>query len=119
MKNLLSFFRRGLNDLFYAGFALVTGQNGAAPADNGLSKAPGVDITINGLVAIFFSLACYATKVILVVMVIMILWYGLRMMASQGDPGAFKKARSSLGYAVIGMLVILGANTIIDRKSVV
>ncbi len=85
----------------------------APPQDRGLSGAPGVDITVQGLVAILFSLACYATKVIMVVMVVMIIWYGLRMMMSGDSDVSFKNARKSLNYAIIGMLVILATNTII------
>ena len=46
-------------------------------------------------------------------MVVMIVWYGFQMMAAQANETKFKDARKSLGYAVVGMIVILGAYTII------
>lgn len=50
---------------------------------------------------------------IMVIMVVMIIWYGFKMMLAQGDPTAFGKARKGLLYAVIGIAVILGTYTII------
>lgn len=97
--------------LFYTGVSVLADTN--PPADRGLSNAPGVDITVQSLLATFLALACYATKIIMVVMVIMIIWYGFKMMSSQGSDTKFTAAKKSLTYAVIGILVIMGANTII------
>lgn len=99
--------------LFFASASKVMAAAAPPPQDRGLSGAPGVDITVQGLVAILFSLACYATKVIMVIVVIMLIWYGLRMMVSQDNTGAFDKAKKSLNHAIIGLLVIMATNTII------
>lgn len=80
---------------------------------NGLSNQPGVDIKIQDLVGIVAGLACWATRFVMIIMVMVIVWYGFQMMIAQGNPAAFGTARKSLGYATIGMLVILGAYTII------
>lgn len=79
----------------------------------GLANAPGIDLTIQSLFGIVSGLACWSTRFITVVMVVMIVWYGFQMMASQSNATKFTEARKSLGYAVIGMIVILGAYTII------
>lgn len=85
----------------------------ATPPDRGLSNQPGVDITIQSLFGIITGLACWATRFVMVIMVIMIVWYGFRMMASQGNDIKFKDARKSVNYAVIGILVVMLTYTII------
>lgn len=84
-----------------------------AADDRGLSKAPGVDITVQSLFGALTGLACWLTRFVLVIMVIMIIWYGLQMMAAQGSDVKFTSAKKSLWHAVIGIAVILGAYTII------
>lgn len=44
-----------------------------------------------------------------VIAVIVILLSGLTFVISRGDPGSIKKAKESLLYAVMGLIVILGA----------
>ena len=81
--------------------------------DDWLAKSPGVNLTIQSLFGIVAGLACWSTRFITVIMVVMIIWYGFQMLASRGNGTAFTTARKSLGYAVVGMVVILGAYTII------
>lgn len=81
--------------------------------DNSLANSPGVNLTIQSLFGIVEGLACYATQLVTIIMVVMIVWYGFQMMASQGNETKFTTAKKSLGYAVVGMVVILGAYTII------
>ncbi len=86
----------------------------AATATNpGLAGQPGVDITIQSLFGIIAGLACWGTRFVTVIMVVVIIWYGTQMMTARGDQTKFTGARKSLSYAVVGMLVILGAYTII------
>ena len=75
---------------------------------------PGVDITIQGLFNILQGLACWMSRFVLVFMVGAIIWYGFQFIVSRGNPTAFTNAKKSLGYALIGMVVILGAYTIIS-----
>lgn len=81
--------------------------------NDAISKSPGVDITIQSLFYIFEGLACWATRFVMIIMVVMIVWYGFQMMAAQGSDTRFKDARKNLNYAVIGIIVIMGAYTII------
>ena len=95
--------------LFFAAIPTI------AATSNGVdvSGAPGIDITINSLFNILAGLACWGSRFAMIFMVIVILWYGIQFMLAQGDPGKFGKARTSLMHAVIGILVIMGAYTII------
>lgn len=85
----------------------------AASMDESLNNAPGVNLTIQSLFGIVKGLACWATRFVTIVMVVMIVWYGFQMMVAQSNETKFRDARKSLGYAVVGMIVILGAYTII------
>ena len=85
----------------------------AETMDNSLANAPGVNITIQSLFGIIAGLACWSTRFVTVIMVVMIVWYGFQMMVAQSNETKFADARKSLGYAVVGMIVILGAYTII------
>lgn len=85
----------------------------SATTDDSLANAPGVNLTVQSLFGIVKGLACWSTRFITVIMVVMIVWYGFQMLASQGNETKFTTARKSLGYAVVGMIVILGAYTII------
>ena len=81
--------------------------------DDSLANAPGVNLTVQSLFGIIAGLACWSTRFIPISIVGIIVWYGFQMMASQSNETKFATARKSLGYAVIGMIVILGAYTII------
>lgn len=85
----------------------------AVTMEESLETAPGVNLTIQSLFGIIAGLACWATRFVTILMVVMIVWYGFQMMAAQGNDTKFATARKSLGYAVVGMIVILGAYTII------
>lgn len=91
----------------------VLAQTAATTVDSGLANAPGVNLTIQSVAGIVEGLACYATQLVTIIMVVMIVWYGFQMMLAQSNESKFAEARKSLGYAVVGMIVILGAYTII------
>ncbi len=86
----------------------------AATMEESLETAPGVNLTIQSLFGIVAGLACWATRFVTIIMVVMIVWYGFQMLASQGNETKFTTARKSLSYAVVGIVVILGAYTIIS-----
>ncbi len=94
-------------------YALVPPVFGATASFGDLSGAPGIDLTIQGVFAIFVGLACWFSRIILVFMVIALIFYGLQMLTSRGNESKFTAAKKSLGYAVLGVIVILGAYTII------
>jgi fumarate reductase subunit D len=83
------------------------------PNDHGLANAPGVNLSIQNVLGIVTGLACWATRFVMIIMVVMIVWYGFQMMAAGDNEANFKGARQSLTYAIVGMIVILGAYTII------
>lgn len=85
----------------------------AQTTNNALSNAPGIDLSIQSLYGIFYGLACWASRFIIVLMVVAIIFYGAQMMMSQGNDTNFGSAKKSLGYAIIGVIVIMGAYTII------
>ncbi len=91
----------------------VSAQTIGSTTDNGLSNQPGIDITVQSLYGIIAGLACWFSRFSLVLIVMMTVWYGIGFITSQGDPGAFGKAKKGLTYCVIGTIVILGAYTII------
>ncbi len=84
-----------------------------AATTNSLSNAPGIDLSIQNVFGIVNGLACWATRFVLVFIVIAIVWYGVQFMTSGGVPGKFEQAKKSLSYAIIGIIVVLGAQTII------
>ena len=93
--------------------AATTNTNNADSVSGGIANQPGVDITIRSLFGIIAGLACWSTRFIMIIMIMVIIWYGLQMMIAQGNDTKFTNAKKSLTYAVIGMVVILGAYTII------
>ncbi len=97
--------------LFFA--FIATPYLAMADASNGSKPAPGIDLTITQLFGILTGLACWMSRFIIVFMTMVIIWYGIQFLLSRGDPSKFKTAKQSLNYAIIGILVVLGANTII------
>ena len=94
-------------------FSLMPVLGATSSVSAGLANSPGVNLTIQSLFGVVAGLACWSTRFVTIIMVVMIVWYGLQMMLSQENGTKFAAARKSLGYAVIGMVVILGAYTII------
>ncbi len=84
-----------------------------ADTANSNQPAPGIDLTITQLFGILTGLACWMSRFIIVFMTMIIIWYGIQFLLSRGDPSKFKTAKQGLNYAIIGILIVLGANTII------
>ena len=74
---------------------------GTAGADTGLESQIGV--ILNAIIG-----------VIGIVAVIMIILGGISYTTSQGDPGKTKKARDTILYGVIGLIVVLLAFAIVN-----
>ena len=83
------------------------------PANAQQGEYQGVDLTIQSVFGIITGLACWFTRFALVLMVVMIVFYGIKFMTSQGNPTKFGEAKTSFVWALVGVLVILGAYTII------
>lgn len=81
--------------------------------NQGLSGSPGSSFSIQRVYGILVGFACWLTRIALVLIVIMIVFYGILMLASQANPTAYSSAKTSLLYAVVGTLVIIGVYSII------
>ncbi len=86
----------------------------AAPQDNNYSDQPGINLSIQSIYLILQGLVCWASRIILIIIVFMLIWYGLMFLMSRDSPDKFKKAKQSLGYGIIGIIVVLGSYTIIS-----
>lgn len=75
--------------------------------------APGVDFTIQQVRNIIVALACWATQISFFIIIFFILFYGFLFFKSQGNPAKVDEAKKALGWGIIGIIVILGAYTII------
>lgn len=78
-----------------------------------LSGVPGIDLNIDKVKKIITGLACWLIDIALVLMVIAVVFYGIKFLLSQGDTGKITDARKGLLWAIVGVAVILGAYTII------
>ncbi|OGN02623.1 MAG: hypothetical protein A2655_02780 [Candidatus Yanofskybacteria bacterium RIFCSPHIGHO2_01_FULL_43_42] len=75
--------------------------------------APGIDLTIQDVLGIITGLACWITRVALVLVVVAVVYFGVKFLMSQGDPTKVTEARKSFLWGLVGVLVILGTYTII------
>lgn len=90
-----------------------SGTPNSSSVSGSAGDAPGVDFTIQQVRNIIVGLACWLTQISFFVMVIFIIFYGFLFFKSQGNPGKVDEAKKALGYGIIGIIVILGAYTII------
>lgn len=74
---------------------------------------PGVDLTIQSVFGIITGLVCWFTRVALIFMVVMVVYYGIQFMMARADATKFGDAKKSFTYGMVGILVILGTYTII------
>jgi len=77
------------------------------------ATGPGIDLTIQDVVGIITGLACWFTRVALVLIVVFVIFYGLKFMVAQGDPTKLVEAKKSFLWGLVGVMVILGTYTII------
>ena len=73
----------------------------------------GSDFTYERLVTIVTELVNIFLRIAAVVAAGFIVWYGVRMVLSRGEPGKFSEARKGLLWAMLGAAVIFGVYTII------
>lgn len=78
-----------------------------------LSGVRGIDLTVDKIKNIITGLACWLIDIALVLMVIAVVFYGIKFLLSQGDSGKITDARKGLLWAIVGVAVILGTYTII------
>lgn len=87
--------------------------NGVAIAGGGACTAQGqkdAAQTISNLVADIINILSW---IIGVVSVIMIIVGGLNMITAAGDPGKITKARSTILYAVVGLVIVAVSQTLV------
>ncbi len=75
--------------------------------------ANGIDLSADNLLRIVVGLACWFSRIAILVLTGSIVFYGLQAMASRDNPTAYAAAIKSFNYALVGALVIFGAYTII------
>ena len=73
----------------------------------------GVDLTIQGVFGIITGLACWFTRLALILVVVYIIIFGIKFMMAQGNPTKYEEAKKSFTWGLVGVLVILGTYTII------
>ncbi|MEK7525400.1 MAG: hypothetical protein AAB561_00020 [Patescibacteria group bacterium] len=100
-----------------ANAALPTQPSSGTPNPSSVSgsagDAPGVDFTIQQIRNIIVGLACWTTQISFFIIIFFILFYGFLFFKSQGNPAKVDEAKKALGWGIIGIIVILGAYTII------
>ena len=69
------------------------------------------DPTVNGVIEFALNLLSFIAGFIAVVMIIIA---GLRFITSQGDPSSANGARSALIYAIIGIVIVVLAQVIVQ-----
>ena len=79
----------------------------------GTESLPGEDLAIQDVFAIINGLACWFSRVAVLLMVIFIILAGIRFMAARGDPKAYETAKKNFVQVLIGLLVIMGVYIII------
>ena len=86
---------------------------GVAVAAATTGEYQGIDLTIQGVFGIITGLACWFTRFALILMVIYIVYYGIRFMMAQGNETKVGEAKKAFTWGLVGVLVILGTYTII------
>ena len=85
----MNIFKKALK-LIFIQLPLVPFVAAAATAS---SSAPGIDLSITSLFGILSGLACWMSRFVIIIMTIVIIWYGLQFLLSRGNPKAFEDAK--------------------------
>ena len=70
-------------------------------------------LTYEGLMNTVYSLLATILQMADLAAVAAIVWFGVRMALSRGDPAKFNEAKKGLIYACIGAVIIFGVYTIL------
>ena len=76
--------------------------------------AKGIHITWDGLIKTIYNLLCWIISLLETIVVIFIVWVGLKFMWARGDPTASANAAKSLLYLLIGGVVLFSFGIIIS-----
>jgi hypothetical protein len=74
---------------------------------------PGYNLTIGRVRDIITGLACWVLQIILAIMIIALIWAGVRFFLAHGNPEKAKAAVENFKWVIIGIVVILATNVII------
>jgi len=77
------------------------------------TNLPGKEITAESVKKTITGIACWLVGIVMAVMVIFLIWSGIRFLMARGDPTKLKSAKANLNTAILGVLVILATNVII------
>ena len=88
----------------------VAALTGVKPTE----AAKGIHITWDGLIKTIYNLLCWIISLLESVVVIFIVWVGLKFMWARGDPTASANAAKSLLYLLIGGVVLFSFGIIIS-----
>jgi cytochrome bd-type quinol oxidase subunit 2 len=93
-------------------FASGTGGNMSGSSFN-ISSLPGTDLTIGGINNTLINASKWLFYFAGLIAVAMIIFYGIRYMTANGDEKTVASAQKGLKYAIIGLVVVLLAWTMI------
>lgn len=85
----------------------------SALAQVGGGSSVGAELTSTSVTNLITWLSCVAAQGASLIAIIAIIVFGLQMSYSRGDAVKFSSAKKNLGWAVIGLLVVTGAYTIV------
>jgi hypothetical protein len=109
-----------VNTAFHFGFLdpvhAINLTNTPTPSSSPASGM-GVNLTIDKIFGIITGIACFLIRISIALIVIALIYYGIRFLTSQGDPVKVSEAKTALGWAIVGILVIFGTYTIIKTVS--
>lgn len=108
-----------LNMGAYFGFTPTLADIVPTPSPSPSSNLGVENLTIQKVFDIIVGIACFMIRISIAIIVIAVIFYGIKFLVSQGDPTAVGDAKRALGWAVVGILVIFGTYTIIKTVSYV
>ncbi len=82
---------------------------GATSVDNGFLST----FTIWDIPRILTGLACYATRTIIIFIVLWLGYTGIKFLLARNNPTAYSDAKKNLYWAIIGIILVFGTYTLI------
>lgn len=82
-------------------------------ASGAYAQAQGVDLTVDKVIETITRLVCWFAQAASTLMVIAIIYYGIRITMAGGDETKLTENKKALGWALVGLVVLLGSYVII------
>ena len=95
----------------FAGFYFFTFAQGTATSSNDFLGVQ--DFTVQRIANIITGFACWLIGIVLAIMVVFLVWAGLRFFWARGNETEVANAKKNLTWTLVGILVILATNVII------